>query len=47
MIALFGVLLIWAVMDPAIRTPGMAVGAIGKAGFVGVILTRIKDFAGG
>ncbi len=46
-IALFGVLLIWAAIDPAIRTPVMVVVAIGKAGFVGVILTRIKDFAGG
>ncbi len=47
MISLYGVLLIWAASDPAIRTAVLTATAIGKAGFVGLILTRIRGFARG
>jgi hypothetical protein len=39
-IGLFGVLLIWAGTDPAIRTPIIATAAVGKAGFVAMLISQ-------
>jgi hypothetical protein len=46
-IGLFGVLLIWAGHDPAIRTPIVATAALGKAALVVMILANRKSFTRG
>ena len=46
-IGLFGVLMIWAGYDPAIRTPIIASTAVGKGVLVVMILMNIKSFGKG
>lgn len=46
-VALMGVLLIWAGLEPAMRTPVLVVALLGKAAFVAAILSKFRDFARG